>query len=93
MMDKSKARVYCDKGQDTPSPLDDFVLSQRGHERDYADEKESADVACVCLQAKYKPKLHLGWVQCDGCNRYCHITCAGERLCDMLITFSWYVNN
>ena len=37
-----------------------------------------ADVACVCMNTTYRRKLHIGWVQCDVCDRYCHITCAGK---------------
>lgn len=42
-------------------------------------------VACVCMKTSYRPKLHLGWVQCDVCDRYCHITCAGAFACLSLL--------
>lgn len=45
----------------------------------------SADVACVCMRTSYRPKLHLGWVQCDDCDRYCHITCAGKTSLDLIV--------
>jgi hypothetical protein len=52
---------------------------------DTVSVNEAADVACVCMHTAYKPKLHLGWVQCDVCDRYCHITCAGALLLSFVV--------
>lgn len=71
-MDKKRTRISSSRDEESIGQLD-VTSSHRGQERESV-----VDVACGCQQTKYKPKLHLGWVQCDGCYRYCHITCAGQ---------------
>ena len=41
------------------------------------ETNEATEAACVCMKTSFRKKLHLGWVQCDVCDRHCHITCAG----------------
>jgi hypothetical protein len=37
----------------------------------------SGSSVCVCMRESFSKKLHKGWVQCDVCDSYVHLTCAG----------------
>ena len=82
LMDKAKNQTPCHEVNTASSAL---PVSPEGKESSQPDTTSTsrptasaADVACVCMRTSYRPKLHLGWVQCDVCDRYCHITCAGK---------------
>lgn len=48
---------------------------------DSSDKTEAGvgSSVCVCMRDTFRKKLHKGWVQCDVCNSYSHITCAGSK--------------
>ena len=56
-----------------PSHAEDVFVPGEGGE----GEGEESSV-CVCMRETFHRKLHQGWVQCDHCQAYSHITCAGE---------------
>lgn len=42
------------------------------------ESRDGATSVCVCMRESFSKKLHKGWVQCDVCDSYVHITCAGS---------------